>query len=304
MCYTLLDMKKHAVAFSADLFATPAMIARRVVLIVIGSALMAMNLNSFVHAGGLFPGGFSGLTILIQEIAAKYAGLTLSYAVVNLLLNAALVVVSFLYIGRKFTILSLLSVVLTGVFTDIIPSIELTNDILLLSIFGGGINAIAATFCLKAGACAGGTDFVSVLVSQKYGIDAWNYIFCFNIALLMLAGYLFGWERALYSILFQFTSTQALNSLYRRYKKVTLLVITDDPQTVYTLIKEETHHDATVFTGKGAYTGAEKNLVYSVVGGDEVQRIVPKIKSKEPKAFINVLRSNQILGTFYSKPND
>ena len=296
--------KMPQVAFSADLFATPAMIVKRVLLIVIGSAIMAVNLNSFVHAGGLFPGGFSGLTILIQEIAAKYAGLTLSYAVVNILLNAPLVAVSFLYIGRKFTILSLLSVVLTGVFTDLIPSIDLTNDILLLSIFGGGINAIAVTFCLKAGACSGGTDFVSILVSQKYGIDAWNYIFCFNVALLMLAGYLFGWDRALYSILFQFASTQALNSLYRRYKKVTLLVITNDPQTVYTLINEETHHDATVFTGTGAYTGSEKNLVYSVVGGDEVQKIVPKIKKEEPKAFINVIRSNQILGTFYSKPND
>ena len=297
-------MKKPVTSFAPDLFATPAMILRRVLLIVLGSALMAVNLNSFVHAGGLFPGGFSGLTILIQEIAAQYLGVTLSYALVNLLLNAALVIISFIHIGRNFTILSLLAVILTGVFTDIIPSINLTNDILLLSIFGGGINAIAVTFCLMAGACAGGTDFISIWVSEKYGIDAWNYILFFNIALLLTAGYLFGWERALYSILFQFTSTQMLNNLYRRYKKVTLFVITNEPEKVFKLIKKETRHDATVFTGRGAYTAAERNLVYSVISGDEVRKVVPKIKKEEPKAFINVVRSSQLLGNFYSRPND
>ena len=282
----------------------PAKLLARVLLIILGSVLMAINLNSFVHAGGLFPGGFSGLTILIQAIASSFFSVNLPYTAVNLLLNAVLVVVSFIYIGRYFTLLSLLSIVLTGLFTDIMPNINLTNDILLLSVFGGGLNAIAVYFCLIADACSGGTDFLSILVSEKYGLDAWNYIFFFNMLLLLTAGILFGWERALYSILFQFTSTQLLNNLYRRYKKVTLFVITNAPKTVYSLIKKETNHDATIFTGKGAYTNEERDLVYSVISADEVRRIVPKIKREEPKAFINVMRSKQILGKFYTKPND
>ncbi len=297
-------MKKLESSLAGNLFTRSALILRRILLIVIGSLLMAANLNTFVHAGGLFPGGFSGLTILIQSVASSFFSISLPYSVVNIILNAPLVVISFVYIGKNFTALSLLSVVLTGVFTDMMPSINITKDIMLLSIFGGGLNAIAICFCLMAEASSGGTDFVSIWVSEKYGLDAWNYILFFNIALLLLAGFLFGWERALYSIIFQFTTTQLLNNLYRRYKKVTILVVTNDPETVYKLIKDETHHDATIFTGKGAYTAERRNLVYSVISGDDVKRVVPKIKRKDPKSFINVVRSNQVLGRFYNKPND
>ena len=277
---------------------------RRTVLIVIGSCLMALNLNTFVHAGGLFPGGFNGLTVLIQSIGRKFLQLDIPYTPVNLALNAIPAVISFLYIGKNFTLFSVLSIFLTGVFTDVFPTIKLTNDILLLAVFGGGLNAIAIYFCLLAEATSGGTDFISIWISEKYGLDAWNYILFFNIAVLLAAGLLFGWDKALYSILFQFTSTQLLNNLYRRYKKVTLLVITNDPEAVYTIIRDATHHDATIFTGKGGYTNADRNLVYSVVSGDEVRRLIPKIKEREPKAFINVLRSKQILGRFYNRPTD
>lgn len=277
---------------------------RRIVLIVIGSVLMAVNLNTFVHTGGLFPGGFNGLTILIQSVARKFLALEIPFTPVNLALNAVPVVISFFYIGKNFTLFSLLAIVLAGLFTDMIPQLTLTNDILLLSIFGGGLNAIAIYFCLIAGATSGGTDFISIWISEKYGLDAWNYILFFNIAVLSAAGALFGWDKALYSILFQFTSTQLLHNLYRRYQKVTLLVITNQPETVYEIISAATHHDATIFRGTGGYTKAERDLVYSVVSADEVRQLVPKIRQSEPNAFINVLRSKQILGRFYRKPND
>ena len=128
---------------------------RRTVLIVIGSCLMALNLNTFVHAGGLFPGGFNGLTVLIQSIGRKFLQLDIPYTPVNLALNAIPAVISFLYIGKNFTLFSVLSIFLTGVFTDVFPTIKLTNDILLLAVFGGGLNAIAIYFCLLAPVLAG-----------------------------------------------------------------------------------------------------------------------------------------------------
>lgn len=277
---------------------------RRFILIFIGSVLMAVNLNTFVHTGGLFPGGFNGLTVLIQSIGRTFFSVEIPFTPVNLALNAVPVIISFFFIGRNFTLFSLLSIVLSGLFTDIIPRMTLTNDILLLAVFGGGLNAIAIYFCLRADATSGGTDFISIWISEKYGLDAWNYILFFNIAILSAAGILFGWDKALYSILFQFTSTQLLKYLYRRYQKVTLLIITNKPDTVYAIISENTHHDATIFQGTGGYTKAERDMVYSVVSADEISRLVPKIRTAEPNAFINVLRSKQITGRFYRKPND
>ena len=176
---------------------------KRLFLIVVASVIMAVNIRSFVDAGGLFPGGFNGLTLLIQRSAQQFCGLTLPFSLINFLLNAVPAVICFRLIGKRFTVYSCLSIVLTSVLTDLLPSMPLTNDVLLVSIFGGIVNGFAISLCLLGGATSGGTDFIAVAVSERLGVDAWNYILLGNAAMLAVAGLLFGWDKALYSILFQ-----------------------------------------------------------------------------------------------------
>ena len=113
------------------------------------------------------------------------------------------------------------------------PSLEVTSDPLLISVFGGIINGCAISLCLSASATSGGTDFIAIYFSEKKGVDTWNYVLAGNVAMLVVAGLLFGWEKSLYSIIFQFVSTQVLHALYKRYQKQTLLIITDHPDEVY-----------------------------------------------------------------------
>ena len=93
------------------------------------------------------------------------------------------------------------------------------DDIMLVSLFGGLINGLAISLCLNVGTSTGGTDFISIFLSHQKGIDAWNYILLGNIVMLIAAGALFGWSKALYSIIYQFCSTQVIQLLYKRYKK-------------------------------------------------------------------------------------
>ena len=167
-------------------------------MIVVASVIMAVNIRSFVDAGGLFPGGFNGLTLLIQRSAQQFCGLTLPFSLINFLLNAVPAVICFRLIGKRFTVYSCLSIVLTSVLTDLLPSMPLTNDVLLVSIFGGIVNGFAISLCLLGGATSGGTDFIAVAVSERLGVDAWNYILLGNAAMLAVAGLLFGWDKALY----------------------------------------------------------------------------------------------------------
>ena len=186
----------------------------RTCLILAGSLIMAVNLKSFVRTGGLIPGGFNGLTRLIQEISALLWLWEPPFSVINFILNAIPAIISFKFIGKKFTGYSCLMIVVSGILTDIVPSFPMTQDILLISIFGGLINALAISLCLFANATSGGTDFIAIFLSEKYGIDSWNYIFAGNVVILGIAGALFGWDKALYSIIFQYTSTQVLHILY------------------------------------------------------------------------------------------
>ena len=109
----------------------------RLLLVILASIVMAVNLNTFVHAGGLYPGGFTGLSLLILEIFHRFLGIQLPYVLVNTLLNSIPAIISFRFIGHRFTIYSGLMILLSGFLTDLIPVGPMTQDVLLAAVFGG-----------------------------------------------------------------------------------------------------------------------------------------------------------------------
>ena len=278
--------------------------AVRLLKIILASAVFAFNIKTFIHSAGLFPGGFSGLTILIQSIFEKYLRIALPYTLINLLLNIVPIIISLRFIGRKFTILTCINVVLTSVLVDIIPGVYLTDNVLLLTIFGGIINGFAMSLCFSADATSGGTDIFSIYMSEHSGVDAFNFFLAANTVMLCVAGVLFGWERSLYSIIYQFTSTQAVHALFTRYQKQTLFIVTEKPEAVYNVIRESTHHGATLFKGEGLYQQKERSMVYSVVSREQVAEVTRRVRETDDHAFINSIRTQSITGRFYQRPND
>lgn len=268
----------------------------------VASAVMAFNLKSFINTGGLFPGGFSGLTVLAQQIADEFLGISIPYSLIYLPLNLIPAYIGFKYIGKKFTVYSFYLVFLSSFLTDIFPSVTITYDVLLIAIFGGLIQGAAVSIALISGASGGGTDFIAIYFSEKKGVDVWNYILLGNVAILTTAGVLFGFDKALYSIIFQFTSTQVLGTMFKRYQQDTLLIITNQPMAVYGKIRELTNHDATLIEGSGCYEGASRHILYSVIGREQVDKVISAIKEIDEHAFINVIKTEQINGRFYRTP--
>lgn len=275
----------------------------RIFLITIASIIMAVNIKSFVDAGGLFPGGFSGLTLLVQRSASRFANIALPYSVINLVLNAIPAIISFRYLGKRFTLYSCYMIVLTSILTDALAPIPITKDILLISIFGGLLSGFSISLCLMARATSGGTDFIAVALSRQHNVDAWNYIFMANVVMLLVAGVLFGWDKALYSIFFQFASTEIVRKLNLRYQRITMLIITNQSESVYGRIKD-TQHGATLFRGIGLYNGEERTMLYTVITKDQVNHLVRQVHEIDPCAFINQIRTDRIGGNFYQEPDN
>ena len=278
--------------------------AVRLIVVLLASFLMAININSFVNAGGLYPGGATGITIIIQRIFLKYFGLSVPYTPVTVLLNSIPVYIGFKYIGKKFTLFSLIMVVANGFFVDFLPDYAVTSDPLLVAVFGGLLNAIAITMCLEVDATSGGTDFISIYLSQKKGIDAFPYILAGNIVILSIAGIIFGLDKALYSMIFQYVTTTALHTLYRTYQQRTLFIITDMPGKVCSMIYSVCGHGATLIDGEGSFAHKNKKIVYSIVSAADTRKIIPKIREIDPGAFINSVRTEEIMGNFYMRPRD
>lgn len=276
----------------------------RSVMVVLGTTIIALNISSFVHRAGLIPGGFTGLSLLIQTLLEKFAGIKVPYTPINILLNVIPFYIGIRFVGKKFTLLSCMSIVLSGILIDLIPPFFVTDDMLLLAIFGGIINGTAMTVCLRGQATTGGTDIISIFLSERLGVDGFGYILAGNAVVLTVAGSLLGWDKALYSVIFQYVSTQTLHLLFKHYQRNTMYIITEKTDEIYELIRAETNHDATMFTGVGCYEGKERKMLYSVVSSDEIRRLMPKIRMADPHAFVNVAKSERIWGRFYQRPND
>ena len=237
----------------------------RIFIVILASIIFAWNLCCFARPAGLFPGGFSGLSLLLQEIFQKFLHIHVPYTLLNVLLNIIPVYIGFKFIGRKFTLYSILTIILSSIFVDILPAYVFTQDSMLNSVFGGLINGFAISLCLNVGTTTGGTDFISIYLSQRKGIDAWNYIL---------------------------------------YKKETLFIISDYSEQIYKAIRETTNHDATLFQGIGCYEEKEKTLIYSVINTEAKRQLIPLIRSIDPHAFINIVKTEELAGRFHDIPND
>ena len=271
----------------------------RLPVLVLVSLLIAVNIKTFINTGGLYPGGFSGISILLQRVFLRFFHWDVPYSALNLAINLVPAYIAFRYVGKKFTIYSVVVIVLSSVYTDIIPQVVVTYDTLLVSIFGGIINAFAAGWALRMNASCGGTDFLAIYFSQKKGIDSWNFVLGVNVVILTCAGFVFGWDKAMYSVIYQFTSTQALKLFYRKYQKSTLFVVTNLPKEVCDVIRRVGNHSATILDGEGAYAHQGRKVVYSVVAAEECREITRQIELTDPHAFVNEIRTSQIAGNFY-----
>ena len=124
-------------------------------LLTLAAGIFAFNLKSFIRTGNLIPGGFSGITVLIQQIGRQFFNVEIPYSLVYLPLNVIPAYIGLRYIGKKFTFESFYVVVLSSILTDIIPNITITYEPILIALFAGIVGGIASVICLTAGASGG-----------------------------------------------------------------------------------------------------------------------------------------------------
>ena len=275
--------------------------AKAAVMVTVSAICMAFNINTFVNAVGLYPGGFNGIALLVQRVGDSFWHVSLAFSLVSYPLNILALMISFRDLGKRFIIYTCLSVGLCGLLTDIIPAFAVTSDVLLGSVFGGIINGVCISMAMLAGGSTGGLDILANVYGHRLNRDPWNITLAANCVIMAAAGLLFGWDKALYSIIFQYASTQVIHLLYRKYQKATLFIISQQYEKIYQLIMEQTNHSATVLDGTGCYTNQEKKMIYSVVSGQEVKSLVRSIRRTDPAAFINIVKTTELDGRFIYK---
>lgn len=272
--------------------------------VLLASLIMSFNIKTFVHSGNLVPGGLTGMTLLIQRSAMKFFDLPLPYSIINIALNAVPAALGFKLVGKKFTAFSVIMIILNSFMVDLLPSYTITNDPLLIALFGGLLNGIAITIALKGKASSGGTDFIAIFLNRKYNMSSWNIILGLNVCILITAGFLFGFEASLYSIVFQYVSTEAIKTFHTNDHQITMFIVTNKADEIEKMLYEKTKHGSTRISAKGSYKHEDRTMLYSVISENELSIAMDSIMTIDPNAFVNVTHSMAIKGKFYQEPLD
>ena len=270
----------------------------------VSAFIQSFAIINFTIPASLYPAGFSGISRLISDISGDFFSFPISYSVLYLGFNIIVSLFVFKKIGRKFTIYSIIQFTLVSFITMYLPRNFFVSDMLLLAVFGGIVNGLAVGIALTLNFSTGGFDFISVYFSNKFKKDIWNYTFLVNVAIIMIAGFIYDWERALYSIIFQFCSTQVIKLLNHRYTFKTLTIITKKPDEVADAILKQFRHVITDVNASGYFSKEKTTMLVSVVNTFQYHEIVRLILSVDNHAFINVQNTKEIYGNYYQKPLD
>ncbi|MEH7180861.1 YitT family protein [Neobacillus vireti] len=271
---------------------------KKIVIVIVGAFLNALAINFFLVPANVYSSGFTGIAQLLSKVLTDQTPFTISMGILLLLLNIPVAILGWFKVGKSFTVYSFLSVVLSSFFLEMIPITQVSKDILLNSVFGGVILAVGVGLTLKWGASTGGLDIIAMVLSRMKDRPIGNYIFTLNSLIIITAGFLYGWEKALYTIVSLYATTRVIDAIHTRHAKLTAMIITKKAEELKTAIHSKLVRGITMVPAKGAFSNESRDMLMIVITRYELFDLERIIKEVDPNAFTNILQTTGIYGFF------
>lgn len=272
--------------------------AKRIAVVILGSFLLAISLNFFLIEANVYASGFSGLAQLLSSIFNDFLSINIGTGVLLLILNVPVLIIGWFKIGKGFTIYSILSVIFSTIFLELLPIISLSDDIILNAVAGGVIGGAGVGISLKRGASTGGMDIVAMILSRLQDKPIGIYFLILNSVIIFVAGILYEPENALYTMLALYVTTLVIDAIHTRHEKVTVLIVTHKAEELQREIHKQMVRGITIIPAKGAYSKEDKSLLYLVVTRYELYDLENIITETDPHAFTNIIQTAGIFGFF------
>lgn len=263
------------------------------------AVLYAIALNFFWQPGHIYAGGLTGISQIIANIVEKIDMINLPISLIYYFLNIPMVLLAWFKINHKFVIFTIVAVTFASIAIQITPGFTITKDPIICAIFGGVINGYSLGLALKHGISTGGMDALVVILRQVTGQTVGVISMIINGVIILTAGYLFGWQYALYSLLSIFVSGKVTDLVYVKHQKVQVMIITQKPQEVIVALQKELSRGITVIPqAYGAYKKGNQTVLITVITFYEMEILDEIMKKIDPKAFVSVSQDIKILSEF------
>ncbi len=272
---------------------------REYLMLIVGTAFVAISIQCIYDPISLVTGGFSGLAIVIKAVTEPFIPGGIPLWLTNIALNIPVFLVAFKVKGKRFIGRTLVGAFLLSAWLYILPPLDLTQgDYILAAVFGGVICGIGMGLILLAKATTGGTDMVATII-QHY-VRHYSIVQILQIldAMVVLCGlYVFGLRAALYAIVAIFITTKVSDTLMEGFKfSKAAFIITDRYELVAKRILQELDRGVTGLLAKGMYSGADKCVLYCVVSQKEIVQVKEIVAETDPEAFVIVSDAREVLG--------
>ena len=259
----------------------------------------ALGIQLLLQPAKLYTSGVTGASQLIVNLLNQFADMNTPVYLWYVLLNLPLIILAWLKLGKKFTILSIISVASASLFILIIPLYQITKDPLLSAVFGGILSGAGIGLCFRYGFSTGGTDIIALIVQRSTGQSVGQVSFAINAVIITIAGFAFGWELALYTIISIYITNMVIDKMYIQQQKITVTVYSHRVDDISKELLKSLNRGLTLdYHLRGAYSGEEIGSITMVLTKYQLFFAKKIILKEDPQAFINIQPTMSIAGKF------
>ena len=275
-------------------------------MIIVGTGLMSLAINSVFDASGMVTGGFSGIAIIIKAWTKGLVNGGIPLWVTNCVLNIPLFFIAWRVKGFSFIKKAILGEISLSVWLAIQPVFHLAgDDLLLAALYGGVIQGVGIGLVFLGGGTTGGTDIMAAIIQkflQHYSISQIMQII--DGAVVVVGMYVFGIHKALYAIIAVYLVTKVSDGLIEGLKfSKAVYIITEKPEEIAGMIMEDLDRGATGINVKGMYSGQDKLMLFVVVNKKEIVMLKEKVDEIDPQAFVIVTDAREVHGEGFIEKN-
>jgi uncharacterized membrane-anchored protein YitT (DUF2179 family) len=274
-------------------------IIQRVMLITLGAALMAVGLEIFLVPNHVIDGGIVGISIMLSYLTGWKLGLFI------FILNIPFFFIGYKQIGKTFALSTLYGIIILSIGTTLLhPVPAFTQDILLATVFGGIVLGIGVGMVIRYGGSLDGTEILAILFNKKLPFSVGEIIMFFNLFILGSAGFVFSWDRAMYSLIAYFVAYKTIDiTITGLDESKSVWIISDNSKEIGEAIMNRLGRGVTYIHGEGAYSGDDKKVIFCVINRLEEAKLKEIVTESDENAFLAVADIAEVRGGRFKKRN-
>jgi len=258
----------------------------------IGSILAAVGLEIFLIPNNIIDGGIVGISIMLSYLSNYPLGLFI------FLLNIPFLMLGYKHIGKTFVLSTLFSITSLSVWVTILKPIPgLTEDLMLAAVFGGIIVGVGVGLIIRYGGSLDGTEIIAIILDKRSGFSVGEIVMFFNLFILTSAGLVFGWDKAMYSLIAYFIAFKMIDITIEGLEETkAVMVISDKSEIIAEKVMARLGRGVTFLNGRGGYSGEERAVLYLVVTRLEIAKLKNTIDEIDENAFVTITDVHEVMG--------